>query len=78
MSKKVKVTWLSEGKTIIDECFLVSDTDTFYSKEPDSEIVSGDLDFLDEFAKDGKVIFEDEKGVFGLRAEWILNIEEID
>jgi len=81
MSKKIRLTWLNEGETVVEECLLISETDHCYTRGLGSgsgseEIVEGVFEGVFEtLMANGAVVFEDERGIFCLRPEQVVDIE---
>ena len=71
MSQKIQLTWIGpENKTIIEECYLISDDDVIY--DTDTEPVLGAMEMM---VKLDFVVFEDKDGIFCLHPKKIINIE---
>lgn len=73
--KKVRVTWRGDcGETYIDECLLIEEDDAIYAVGPGG-IDIPTFNLFDKLAKEGRVVFEDEEGIFCLKTEDVISVE---
>lgn len=78
MSKKVRLTWINEDLTFVEECFLIEETDPIYPDIPEKDIPPLPQSFLmNEASRKNMVIFEDETGIFFLKTSQIVEIESL-
>lgn len=78
MSRKVRVTWVPEGcSEITEECLLLDEDSPIYIDGPKGPIQINN-NVLNYFAKQNRVVFEDEDGIFGLHPEQINEIEVLE
>lgn len=73
MGIKVRLTWIREEgqRPVVEECTLMhEDDDLFVGGVLQDEKVS-------MLMKDGRVIFEDAEGLFGLKPKQIVKIEKL-
>lgn len=75
MSQRVRLTWTHdsiEGRSVVEECDLMrTDVDVF---NQDGSLVEGGVQMLLE---DGRVMFSDSAGEFGLKENQIIKIEKL-
>jgi len=78
MAKLVSLTWKSGGRIIEEDCYLVDDADEIFiagSDLPISVITKDGVGNTVGAIAGGRVMFEDEDGLFGLLPEEIVSIE---
>lgn len=75
MSQRVRLTWTHdsiEGRSVVEECDLMRmDVEVF---NQDGSLVEGGVQMLLE---DGRVMFRDQAGEFGLKENQIIKIEKL-
>lgn len=70
MAKKVRLTWNDGENEIVETCLLIDENDPIYTKDGKQLVGLNHM-----LADTGRVIFEDEDGIFGVFPYQIVNIE---
>lgn len=82
MSKKIRLTWMSEGNTVVEECQLLEEGVDKFAAFMEEEDGPGRLELDDYISKalfaSGRVLFEDEHGVFALFPEEVVRIDMLE
>lgn len=74
MTKPVTVTWKIDNQTYTESCLLIEETDPVFTTEGDEV----EINPLQIPGFQGKVMFEDDHGLFGLSPEYIISIEDTE
>lgn len=77
MGQKIRLTWFSsDNRKIVEECLLVSEDDKLFY-DTDEGLVEKTEEVWNSVVEHNYVLFEDDNGLFALRAEQIVSIENI-
>lgn len=75
MSKKIKLTWVNDGETFVEDCKLVSENDPCIIVYRSGKVEKNHT-IIQNAMKNGLVLFEDDTGIFALFPEQVIHIEE--
>lgn len=73
MSQKIRLTWIMEkgAAPIVEDCLLLHEDEDIFV---DGVLQEG---MMEKLMKDGRVLFEDSAGVFGLKPKQVIKIEKL-
>lgn len=75
MNQKIRLTWKTDesgDEPIVEECELVHEDASIFTA--DGLLIENGMEML---IQDGRVIFEDAQGIFGLRPKQVIKIEKL-